>query len=303
MLFLRIIPLILAVALNSSVALSQAIELAGRAAPSARRLRHRKIDHAVRQAPTSLHRDRGHARAARPSRREDRRHLLHRLCREGRRPRDAPGHLRFQRRAGRRVRVSASRSCGPAHRRVRPARQRRRGGEAHRQPGHLARLYRPRLHRPAHHRLEPHHQAGGGQRFLQRAPRRRDARQGDRALCRQQQPHGVAEIPARRKLRRLPRRQGGARHADRAGPARDRHRDGVADARHRAAMGGRLERARRRAALSVARRGRARPDQELQRRRNGRDRALRAPRLPPRAGRPAAARANAPRSSTARSRE
>ena len=90
-------------------------------------------------------------------------------------------------------------------------RPRRRGGQARRQSGLLARLHRSGDDRSDRHRLEPHRQARRRQEFLRRAQRRQRARQGDRALRRQEQPQRIAEISAGRELRRLSRRQGCAR--------------------------------------------------------------------------------------------
>ena len=58
----------------------------------------------------------------------------------------------------------------------------------------------------------------------------RVGRQGDRALRRQEQPRCFAEIFVRRKLWRLPRRQGGARAATRPGHRHLRHHHAVANA-------------------------------------------------------------------------
>ena len=106
-----------------------------------------------------LHGDRRHAGAVRSERRAQRRGVLHRLCRQGRRRRAPAGDLRVQWRAGRGLGLSASRPRGPAHRRIRPGRPRRRRGQAGRQSGHLARLHRSGDDRSGRHRLEPDRQA------------------------------------------------------------------------------------------------------------------------------------------------
>ena len=104
---------------------------AGRAAAPARRRRHREAITLADKRTLAYTATAGTLPLLRPDRREDRRGVLHRLCREGRRrARTPPGHLRVQRRAGRGVGLSASRPRRPAHRRLRPAGQRRRGREA-----------------------------------------------------------------------------------------------------------------------------------------------------------------------------
>ena len=183
-------------------------------------------------------------------------------------------HLRVQRRPGRRLGLSQSRPRRPAHRRFRPGRPRRRRGQARRQPGLLARLHRSGDDRSDRHRLEPDGKARRRQGVLGRAQRRQCARQGDRALRRQEQPRRVAEISAGRELRRLPRRQGRARAAERPGHRRHRHRHGVAAARSLVPMGRLAIRARRRAAFPDAGGDRARTDEEIHAGGAGRGRAL-----------------------------
>ncbi len=68
----------------------------------------------------------------------------------------------------------------------------------------------------------------GGSAFWSVHARRRIDGESDRALRRQERPRQFAEIHPRRKLRRLPRRQGGARAAERAGHVDLRHSDGLA---------------------------------------------------------------------------
>ncbi len=126
--------------------------------------------------------------------------------------------------------------------------------------------------------------------FSERPRRRQRVRQGDRALCRQEQPRGLAEISARRKLRRLPRRQGRRRLAERPGHRRQRHRHGVAAARNVVPVGQLAIRARRRAAISDTGRDRAGAHQEIHAGGVGRGRALCHDRLSDHAGRPAADR-------------
>ena len=146
------------------------------------------------------------------------------------RHRAAARHLRLQRRAGRGLGLYQSRLRWSPHRPIRCGRPRRRRGQTGRQSGFLARLHRSGDDRSDRHRLEPHRQAGRCQELLERPQRRQFLREGDRALCRQEQPRGFAEIPARRKLRRLPRRQGRERVAKRTGHRHRRHRHGVAAA-------------------------------------------------------------------------
>ena len=100
--------------------------------------------------------------------------------------------------------------------------------------------------------------------FWSIAQRRRVVRQGDRALRRQEQPLRLAEISVRRKLWRLPRRQGGARAATRPGHPDFRHRHAVADAGRLAHFRRRRIGAARGVAIAVAGGGRARAQERLQ---------------------------------------
>ena len=100
------------------------------------------------------------------------------------------------------ARVRGQRSCGNAD-----------AGQS----GNLARLHRSRHDRSGRHRLEPGGQGRRRQSVLQRAERRRLARQGRRALSVEERPRRLAQVHPGRELRRLPRRQGGARAAARAG--------------------------------------------------------------------------------------
>ena len=210
------------------------------------------------QAP--LYRDRRHAAALRPERRAHCGGVLYGLC--GERRSEPAGHLRVQRRTGRGLRLSASRARRSAHHRFRPGRPRRRRRQVARQSADVARIHRPRDDRSGRDRLEPPREIRRRQRILGRAARRGGAREGHRALCRAQQPRRIAEIPARRELRRLPRRQGRARAAARAGHRRLRHHHGVALHRGRVPVGRRPLCARRGAALPGAGRDRARAQRE-----------------------------------------
>ena len=207
-------------------------------------------------------------------------------------------HLRVQRRPGRGLGLSQPRPRRSAHRRFRPGRPRRRRGQARRQSRHLARLHRSGDDRSDRHRLEPDGKARRRQELLGRAQRRQRARQGDRALRRQEQPRRIAEISAGRKLRRLPRRQGRARVAERPGHRRHRHRHGVAAARSLVPMGRLAICAGRRAAISDAGGDRARTDEEIHAGGAGRGRALRDERIPDDAGRAGRRPATRPRRST-----
>ena len=160
---------------------------AGRAAAVAAGRGQRQGNHG-RRPQDRLHRDRRHAVAVRPERRADRRGVLHRLYRQGRRRRAPADHLRVQRRPGRGLGLSQSRPRRPAHRRFRPRRPRRRRGEARRQSRHLARLHRSGADRSDRHRLEPHRQARRRQGRSMACAATPSARQGDRALRRQEQP-------------------------------------------------------------------------------------------------------------------
>ena len=140
--------------------------------------------------------------------------LLHRLCRQGRRP-EPSRHLRLQRRPRRSIGISQSRPGRSADRRIR--RQRSGGDAAARQSADLAGVHRSGHDRPDRNRLEPPCQARWRQRLLWRAERRAGARQDHRALSRQEWPRPLAQISSRRELRRIPCRQGGAGAQTRAG--------------------------------------------------------------------------------------
>ena len=174
-------------------------------------------------------------------------------CVQDRQHGGAAGDLCVQWRARRGFGVPPSRTGRSAHRRVRHGRARRRRRPPRRQSGHLARLHRSGADRSGRHRLEPAGQARRRQRVLGRARRRRVDGEGHRALRRQERPRQLAEIHPRRKLRRLPRRQGRARRAERAGHRGFRNPDAVADARRRIPVRRRPLRARRRVAAAVAR--------------------------------------------------
>ena len=77
--------------------------------------------------------------------------------------------------------------------------------------------------------LEQAGQTRWRQRLLGRAPRCRIDGKGNRALRRQKQPRQLAEIYLGRKLRRIPRSQGGARVTEQSGHRGKRHPDGLAD--------------------------------------------------------------------------
>ena len=204
-------------------------------APAAGGFGQRKNDHhRARQA--HLHRDRRHARLLRPAGQPERLGLLHRLCRERREP---AGDLRFQRRSRRGLGLSASRPGRPAHSRTRARWPRRRARDLARQSGDLAALYRSGDDRSDRHRLEPRRQGRRRQGLLERQQRRQRHGQGDLALRHAQQPRRLAEIPARRKLRRPARGEDGARAAARSGRRRVR-------AHHAVAAAGRLADLRRR---------------------------------------------------------
>ena len=201
-----------------------------------------------------------------------------------------PDHLRVQRRAGRGLGLSQPRPRRSPHRRFRPGRPRRRRSQARRQSRLLARLHRPCDDRSDRHRLEPNHKARRRQGVLRRAQRRQFFRQGDRALRRQEQPQRLAEISARRKLRRLPRRQGCRCASQRPGHRHQRYRHGVAAARSLVPVGQLAICARRRAAIPDPGGDRARTHQEVHAGGAGRGRALRLERVPADTRRPAADR-------------
>ena len=169
----------------------------------------------IRQA--RLHGDGRHVVAVRSIRRTLGGDLLHGLCREVRQSGGATGDLCLQWRSGCGIGVSQSRPGRSAHRRIRHERPRRLERPADRQSRHLARLHRSRPDRSGRHRLEPRREARRRQSVLGRRRGRAIHGQGHRALCRQEQPRRLAEIHSRRKLWRLPRRQGRARPAERPG--------------------------------------------------------------------------------------
>ncbi len=157
--------------------------------------RHRAYgDH--RRTRTPLYRDRGHPQPLWPERRSYRCDLLHGISRQGcaRRP---PADVRFQWRPRRGVGLSAPRPGRSEDPGLRTQRPRRRQCQAHRQSAKLARLHRSRDDRSDRHRLEPHGKSRRCREFLWRAPRCLDHGQGDRPVCRAQQPCRIAEIPAR----------------------------------------------------------------------------------------------------------
>ena len=169
--------------------------------------------HRDRQRADQLHRDRRHAVAARPVGRAHRGGVLRRLCRRTSGSDQTAGDVRVQRRAGRGVGLSASRPRRSAPRRI--PRRPRGPAAAARQSADLAAVHRSGDDRSGRIGLQPHRQSRRRQRVLGRGARRRVARQGDRAVDRRQPPLRVAEIHSGRELRRLPRRQGGARAAPR----------------------------------------------------------------------------------------
>ena len=180
----------------------------GRPVAAAAGFRHRaQHRHADRQA--RLHGDRRYAVVVRSIGRALGRRFLYSLRCEIER-RGTAGDVRVQRRTGRRLGVPQSRPGRSAHCYVR-RQLRRRQRPFGRQPGHLARLHRSGVDRSGRHRLEPAGQGQRRRRLLERASRRRIVGESDRALRRQERPPQFAEIHSRRKLWRLPRRQGGSR--------------------------------------------------------------------------------------------
>ena len=249
-----------------------------------------------------LHRDRRHARALRPERREERRGVLHRLCRQGRRhARAAPSPSRSTAGPGA---ASAYLHLGLAGPRIVDFGPQGRDGAAAKlvdNPDTWLAFTDLVIIDPIGTGWSRTAKPDGASAFC---GVRRDAEMLAKVIAlyvAQQQPQRFAEIPARRKLRRLPRRQGGARAAERAGHRRRRHRHGVADAGDRRCNGRGASNA-----LGAALHFPSIAAAELDRtgtytpRRDGRDRALRAQRISPDARRPAAAgRARRARSTAA----